>query len=114
MGRNSVGASISVCISFPAAATVFLYFQQQFQHAQNTFKLPKLYLFVDGIQVQATVACFPVNRLGVSFMAEAEIASESKGKEQPIKASEIDPKFKYELQKIHGSEKILKCFQIIN
>ena len=29
----------------------------------------------------------------------------------PIKASEIDPKFKYELQKIHGSEKILKCFQ---
>jgi heterodisulfide reductase subunit C2 len=34
----------------------------------------------------------------------------STGKE-PIKASELDPKFKYELQKIHGSEKILKCFQ---
>ena len=32
-------------------------------------------------------------------------------KDQPIKASELDPKFKYELQKIHGSEKILKCFQ---
>jgi heterodisulfide reductase subunit C len=32
-------------------------------------------------------------------------------KEQPIKASELDPKFKYELLKIHGSEKILKCFQ---
>ncbi|MCW4000834.1 MAG: 4Fe-4S dicluster domain-containing protein [Candidatus Bathyarchaeota archaeon] len=31
--------------------------------------------------------------------------------EHPIKASEIDPKFKYELQKIHGAEKILKCFQ---
>jgi heterodisulfide reductase subunit B len=27
-------------------------------------------------------------------------------KAQSIKASEIDPKFKYELQKIHGSEKI--------
>jgi heterodisulfide reductase subunit C len=34
----------------------------------------------------------------------------SSGKE-PIKASELDPKFKYELLKIHGSEKILKCFQ---
>jgi heterodisulfide reductase subunit C len=32
-------------------------------------------------------------------------------KDQPIKASELDPKFKYELQKKHGSEKILKCFQ---
>jgi heterodisulfide reductase subunit C2 len=31
--------------------------------------------------------------------------------EQPIKASEIDPKFKYLLVKLHGSEKILKCFQ---
>ena len=31
--------------------------------------------------------------------------------EQPIKASEIDPKFKYQLVKLHGSEKILKCFQ---
>jgi hypothetical protein len=28
-------------------------------------------------------------------------------KAQSIKASEIDPKFKYELQKIHGSEKIV-------
>jgi heterodisulfide reductase subunit C len=32
-------------------------------------------------------------------------------KDQPIRASELDPKFKYELIKIHGSEKILKCFQ---
>ncbi|NLF87252.1 CoB--CoM heterodisulfide reductase subunit C [Candidatus Bathyarchaeota archaeon] len=28
-----------------------------------------------------------------------------------IRAYEIDPKFKYELQKIPGGEKILKCFQ---
>ena len=41
-----------------------------------------------------------------------EIATTSTtSKEQPIKASELDPKFKYELLKIHGSEKILKCFQ---
>ncbi len=32
------------------------------------------------------------------------------GKE-PIRASELDPKFKYELLKMPGSEKILKCFQ---
>jgi heterodisulfide reductase subunit C len=30
---------------------------------------------------------------------------------EPIKASEIDPKFKYELSRMHGSEKLLKCFQ---
>ncbi len=30
---------------------------------------------------------------------------------EPIKASEINPKFKYELIKHHGSEKLLKCFQ---
>src|SRR3972149_416071 len=30
---------------------------------------------------------------------------------EPIKAYEIDPKFKYELSKMHGSEKLLKCFQ---
>jgi heterodisulfide reductase subunit C len=30
---------------------------------------------------------------------------------EPIKASEIDPKFKYELAKIHGGEKLLRCFQ---
>jgi len=37
-------------------------------------------------------------------------SASSSGKE-PIKASELDPKFKYELTKMHGSEKILKCFQ---
>ena len=44
-------------------------------------------------------------------MAEVAATSKSQGKEQPIKASEIDPKFKYELQKIDGSEHILRCFQ---
>jgi heterodisulfide reductase subunit C len=29
----------------------------------------------------------------------------------PIKASEIDPKFKYELSKMPGGEKLLRCFQ---
>ena len=43
-------------------------------------------------------------------MTEAAANPPQKG-EQPIKASELDPKFKYELQKMHGSEKILKCFQ---
>jgi heterodisulfide reductase subunit C len=38
-------------------------------------------------------------------------ATQVSTKEQPIKASELDPKFKYELLKKHGSEKILKCFQ---
>jgi heterodisulfide reductase subunit C len=28
-----------------------------------------------------------------------------------IKASEIDPKFKYEISKMHGGEKLLRCFQ---
>jgi heterodisulfide reductase subunit C len=44
-------------------------------------------------------------------MTEAASTSTPQGKEQPIKASEIDPKFKYELQKMHGSEKLLSCFQ---
>ncbi len=39
-----------------------------------------------------------------------ETVPTSSGKE-PIKASELDPKFKYQLLKMHGSEKILKCFQ---
>ena len=39
-----------------------------------------------------------------------EKVSEAAAKE-PIRASEIDPKFKYELSKMHGSEKLLKCFQ---
>jgi heterodisulfide reductase subunit C len=30
---------------------------------------------------------------------------------EPIKASEIDPKFKYEISKMPGGEKLLQCFQ---
>jgi heterodisulfide reductase subunit C len=30
---------------------------------------------------------------------------------EPIRASEIDPKFKYDISKMHGGEKLLKCFQ---
>ncbi len=30
---------------------------------------------------------------------------------EPIRASEINPKFKYDLIKCHGSEKLLKCYQ---
>jgi heterodisulfide reductase subunit C len=40
-----------------------------------------------------------------------EVSTLNQGKEQPIKASELDPTFKYELQKIPGAEKILLCFQ---
>jgi heterodisulfide reductase subunit C len=36
--------------------------------------------------------------------------TETTGKE-PIKASEIDPKFKYEISRMHGGEKLLRCFQ---
>ena len=30
---------------------------------------------------------------------------------EPIRASELDPKFKYEITRMHGGEKLLKCFQ---
>jgi heterodisulfide reductase subunit C len=30
---------------------------------------------------------------------------------EPIKASEMDPNFKYEISKMHGGEKLLRCFQ---
>jgi heterodisulfide reductase subunit C len=40
-----------------------------------------------------------------------ETATSKERDREPIKASEIDPKFKYELSRMHGSEKILKCFQ---
>ncbi len=40
----------------------------------------------------------------------AEKVTETEAQE-PIRASEIDPKFKHELLKMHGSEKLLKCFQ---
>ena len=31
--------------------------------------------------------------------------------QKSIKASEIDPKFKYEISKMHGAEKVMRCFQ---
>jgi heterodisulfide reductase subunit C len=31
--------------------------------------------------------------------------------EKCIKASEMDPKFKYEISKMHGGEKLMRCFQ---
>ncbi|MBX5329025.1 MAG: 4Fe-4S dicluster domain-containing protein [Candidatus Bathyarchaeota archaeon] len=37
-------------------------------------------------------------------MAEVE-------EKEPIKASEMDPKFKYEIAKMHGGEKLMRCFQ---
>ncbi|MCW4010683.1 MAG: 4Fe-4S dicluster domain-containing protein [Candidatus Bathyarchaeota archaeon] len=43
-------------------------------------------------------------------MAENAVAVKDAMKE-PIRASELDPKFKYQLIKLHGSEKLLKCFQ---
>jgi heterodisulfide reductase subunit C len=41
----------------------------------------------------------------------SNISSQHSLEKQPIKASEIDPQFKYKLAKLPGSEKILKCFQ---
>jgi heterodisulfide reductase subunit C len=41
-------------------------------------------------------------------MTEATTTTTTK---EPIKASEIDPKFKYEISKMHGGEKLLRCFQ---
>ncbi|MCJ7561291.1 4Fe-4S dicluster domain-containing protein [Candidatus Bathyarchaeota archaeon] len=37
--------------------------------------------------------------------------TETETPKEPIKASEIDPKFKYEISKMHGGEKLLRCFQ---
>ncbi|HLN44755.1 MAG TPA: 4Fe-4S dicluster domain-containing protein [Candidatus Sulfotelmatobacter sp.] len=37
--------------------------------------------------------------------------AETTAAKEPIRASEIDPKFKYELSKMHGAEKLLSCFQ---
>jgi heterodisulfide reductase subunit C len=40
-----------------------------------------------------------------------ETAASKETERQPIKASEIDPKFKYEISRMHGGEKLLRCFQ---
>jgi len=44
-------------------------------------------------------------------MAENAAPAVKDNSREPVKASEINPKFKYELTKMHGSEKLLKCFQ---
>ena len=31
--------------------------------------------------------------------------------EKPIKSTEMNPKFKYEISKMHGGEKLMRCFQ---
>jgi len=41
-------------------------------------------------------------------MTENVVSSSNK---EPIRASEFDPKFKYEIVKIHGGERLLKCYQ---
>jgi heterodisulfide reductase subunit C len=40
-----------------------------------------------------------------------EATTPPKQEKQPIRVFEIDPSFKYQLQKMHGAEKILNCFQ---
>jgi heterodisulfide reductase subunit C len=35
----------------------------------------------------------------------------SENEQKQIKASEMDPKFKYEISKMHGGEKLMRCFQ---
>lgn len=40
-----------------------------------------------------------------------EIAPPKDTSKEPIKSSEFQPKWKYELLKMHGSEKLLTCFQ---
>jgi len=45
-------------------------------------------------------------------MAETEKTPETKASEKMVvKASEMDPRFKYEISKIPGAEKIMLCFQ---
>ena len=44
-------------------------------------------------------------------MAENATTTSKDTMREPVKASELDPKFKYQLIKMHGSEKLLKCFQ---
>ncbi len=39
------------------------------------------------------------------------VSERSEGGEAVIKATEMDPKFKYEISKIPGAEKIMLCFQ---
>ncbi len=42
-------------------------------------------------------------------MTEAPVIKDTN--KDPIRSSEIQPKFKYQIIKMHGGEKLLKCFQ---
>jgi heterodisulfide reductase subunit C len=44
-------------------------------------------------------------------MNEQDKSGQEKMGKQIIKASELDPKFKYEITQMHGGEKLLMCFQ---
>ncbi|MFB0522829.1 MAG: 4Fe-4S dicluster domain-containing protein, partial [Candidatus Bathyarchaeia archaeon] len=45
-------------------------------------------------------------------MAEAKKTPEKEAKEKTVvKSSEMDPRFKYEISKVPGAEKIMMCFQ---
>jgi len=44
-------------------------------------------------------------------MTENAVTEAKDNLREPIKASEINSKFKYELIKMHGGEKLLRCFQ---
>jgi heterodisulfide reductase subunit C2 len=44
-------------------------------------------------------------------MAENAAPTINDKSREPIKASEIDPNFKKQIMKIHGGEKLLRCFQ---
>jgi heterodisulfide reductase subunit C len=35
----------------------------------------------------------------------------TEAEKKPVQASEMNPKFKYEISKIHGGEKLMRCFQ---
>src|SRR5512138_721453 len=43
------------------------------------------------------------------FMAEQ--AAHSSSQKETIRASELDPQWKYVLQKLHGAEGLMRCFQ---
>jgi heterodisulfide reductase subunit C len=46
-----------------------------------------------------------------TLLEVTQVTETTATQKEPVKAHEIDPKFKYELSRMHGSEKILRCFQ---
>jgi len=51
------------------------------------------------------------HRAFTKMLPKVKGLTETETSKEPIKASEIDPKFKYELTRMHGGEKLLKCYQ---